>query len=109
MSDVVIPSERSDRGISSNTHYKTADGRSLTFARDDTPSRAVTILSLAASPTFALMALLTSLHGAVPADMLCASTHASRITGMTTMYLLMSVFHTTPWLKLLRTRADRMR
>jgi hypothetical protein len=54
-------------------------------------------LSLAAAPTFAVMGLLSALPGAP--DMLCAS--ASPLTGMTAMYLLMSGFHLSPWLKLL--------
>ena len=52
-------------------------------------------LSLAAAPTFAIMALLT-LAGGAP-DMLCS---ASPLTGMVPMYLLMSAFHSAPWLKL---------
>jgi len=54
-------------------------------------------LSLAAAPTFAAMALATGLSGS---DMLCA---ASPIGGMVPMYLLMSVFHVGPWLRLLAT------
>jgi len=54
-------------------------------------------LSLAAAPTFAVMALVTALGGA-PLDMLCA---ASPIGGMIPMYVLMSVFHVGPWLRLL--------
>ena len=55
-------------------------------------------LSLAAAPTFAAMALVTALGGAP--DMLCA---ASPIGGMVPMYVLMSVFHGGPWLRLLPT------
>jgi hypothetical protein len=54
-------------------------------------------LSLAAAPTFAAMALVTAVVGS---DMLCA---ASPIGGMVPMYLLMSVFHVGPWLRLLAT------
>ena len=63
-------------------------------------------LSLAAAPTFAVMALLT-LAGGAP-DMLCsAAPDASLLTGMVPMYLLMSAFHSAPWLKLVsRRRAD---
>jgi hypothetical protein len=56
-------------------------------------------LSLAAAPTFAAMALLTSSLGDAPA-MLC-TTGGTWLTGMTPMYLLMSAFHSAPWLKLM--------
>ncbi|NRP70732.1 hypothetical protein ILFOPFJJ_01613 [Ensifer psoraleae] len=56
-------------------------------------------LSFAAAPTFATMALLTGVLG--PEDMLCSSApDASPLTGMVPMYLLMSVFHLAPWLRL---------
>jgi len=57
-------------------------------------------LSLAAAPTFATMALLTRIHGGAP-DMICAAMGASPLNGMAPMYLLMSVFHLAPWLKLI--------
>jgi hypothetical protein len=57
-------------------------------------------LSLAAAPTFATMGLLTA-AGGVP-DMLCAAARdASSLNGMALMYLLMSAFHSTPWLRLI--------
>lgn len=57
-------------------------------------------LSLAAAPTFAIMALLSAASGS--ADMVCsAMQESSMVSGMVPMYLLMSVFHCTPWLKLL--------
>ncbi len=56
-------------------------------------------LSLAAAPTFALMALLSAAAGPGPADVLCAG-DAHPLTGMVAMYLLMSAFHLTAWLKL---------
>jgi hypothetical protein len=60
--------------------------------------------SLAAAPTFAIMALLTGLGGG-PADMLCSAAHeASPLSGMLPMYLLMSAFHSAPWLKLISSR-----
>ena len=56
-------------------------------------------LSLVAAPTFAAMALFTSLSGA---DLLCTATgEAGPLGGMTLMYLLMSAFHCPPWLRLL--------
>jgi hypothetical protein len=58
-------------------------------------------LCLAATPTFAIMALLTALGGG-SSDMLCAAMqHASPLGGMVPMYLLMSAFHSAPWLKLI--------
>jgi hypothetical protein len=61
-------------------------------------------LGLAAAPTFAIMALLTSVLGGPP-DMLCSAAHeASPLSGMVPMYLLMSAFHSAPWLKLISSR-----
>jgi len=58
-------------------------------------------LCLAAAPTFAIMALLTGVLGGGPPDMLCSAAHeASPLSGMLPMYLLMSAFHSAPWLKL---------
>lgn len=57
-------------------------------------------LCLAAAPTFALMALVTTATGG--ADMICSSLPTSfPLDGMATMYLLMSAFHLPPWLQLL--------
>jgi hypothetical protein len=57
-------------------------------------------LSLAAAPTFALMALWTGLLGGKP-DIVCVATQGSwSPSGMAAMYLLMSAFHLAPWLKL---------
>lgn len=59
-------------------------------------------IMLAAAPTFAIMALLTGIHGGGSPDMLCSTTQdASPLTGMVSMYLLMSAFHSAPWLKLI--------
>lgn len=65
-------------------------------------------LSLAAAPTFATMALLTGVLGGGPQDMLCSAARDHLpLTGMVPMYLLMSAFHLTPWLKLLSNRKRR--
>ena len=58
-------------------------------------------LCLAATPTFALMALLTAIHRDGMAGILCSAAHdVSPLSGMVAMYLLMSVFHLSPWLTL---------
>ena len=60
------------------------------------------LLSLAAAPTFAIMALLTVIQGDGMQDMVCAAApNASPLTGMVPMYLLMSAFHSAPWLRLI--------
>jgi hypothetical protein len=65
---------------------------------------AADLLCLAATPVFAAMALLAALPDAAPA-MQCGAMHdASPLGGMTWMYLLMSVFHSAPWLRLLAGR-----
>ena len=64
-------------------------------------------LALAASPTFAIMALVTGVIGGGPAEMLCSAAHGSPLSGMVTMYLLMSAFHMAPWLKLIRVPLER--
>ena len=64
-------------------------------------------LVLAASPTFAVMAVLTGVLGGGPAEMLCSAAHGSALSGMVTMYLLMSAFHIAPWLKLIRAPLKR--
>jgi hypothetical protein len=62
---------------------------------------AIDLLALTATPTFALMALLTYCFGGGAADMLCgAAPGMSPLGGMVPMYLLMSAFHLAPWLKL---------
>jgi hypothetical protein len=67
-------------------------------------------LSLAAAPTFAIMALLTGVLGGGPPDMLCsAAQHASPLSGMIPMYVLMSAFHSAPWLKLVSSRRNDAR
>ena len=61
-------------------------------------------LYLAAAPTFAMMALLTGVLGGDQPDALCSIASASPFGGMVPMYLLMSVFHSAPWLKLIASR-----
>ena len=67
-------------------------------------------LYLAAAPTFAVMALLIGVVGAGHPDILCsAAEHTSPLSGMTSMYLLMSAFHSPPWLKLISSRRSGAR
>lgn len=61
-------------------------------------------LGLAATPTFAIMAMLTAVLGVGPADMLCAAGHGLSLGGMVPMYLLMSAFHAAAWLRLIAER-----
>ena len=62
-------------------------------------------LSLAAAPTFAIMALVAGTLGNAAPDMLCsAMSGASALGGMVPMYVLMSVFHLAPWLRLISGR-----
>ena len=62
-------------------------------------------LCLAAAPTFAVMALLTGVLGGGQMAMMCSTApDASPLSGMAAMYLLMSAFHLTPWLRLISRR-----
>ena len=64
-------------------------------------------IGLAGSPTFALMAWIA----ATDAPRMTICTTASDmlpINGMAWMYLLMSLFHLSPWLKLAAGRAERL-
>ena len=60
-------------------------------------------LGLAAAPTFAIMALITATGG--EPQLLCSDAHiGSPLSGMVPMYLLMSAFHSAPWLRLMAGR-----
>jgi hypothetical protein len=75
-------------------------GGTLGSGRGNGTEGAAHILSLAAAPTFAVMALLTGALGVGP-DVLCSATpHAAPLNGMVVMYVLMSAFHSASWLKL---------
>ena len=56
-------------------------------------------LALAASPTFALMAWIAANDAPLMAGC-SAGRSILPIDGMTAMYVLMSLFHLSPWLKL---------
>ena len=61
----------------------------------------VDFLHLAAAPTFAMMALLTGVLGGGSPDALCSIAGAPALSGMLPMYVLMSAFHSAPWLRLI--------
>jgi hypothetical protein len=67
-------------------------------------------LCLAAAPTFAVLALLTGTLGGGQPDIVCSPMeHTWPVSGMTPMYLLMSAFHSPPWLKLISSRRNDAR
>jgi hypothetical protein len=71
-------------------------------------SRAAAGLGLAATPTFAVMALLTGVLGGGGMAAICG-TAPGPLGGMVPMYLLMSAFHSPAWLRLIARRRSRDR
>ncbi len=61
-------------------------------------------LGLAATPTFAAMALWTAIAEAGQPRMLCSAGSVLPMVGMVPMYLLMAAFHLPCWLRLLARR-----
>ena len=85
--------------ISNTTHSVHAE---VGQRREWPKASAGCLLSLAAAPTFAIMALLTGIQDGGMPGMLCSAAHdASPLTGMVPMYLLMGAFHLAPWLRLI--------
>src|SRR5271166_3957378 len=71
--------------------------------REWSKAGADSLLSFAAAPTFALMALMTATDS--EPQLLCTAVHlGSPLGGMIPMYLLMSAFHSGPWLRLISGR-----
>jgi hypothetical protein len=67
---------------------------------------AADFLSLAAAPTFAVVALLSGIFGGGATGAICSAAHGgSLLGGMVPMYLLMSAFHAGPWLRLIQSAA----
>ena len=94
--------ERGGEMISNTTHLVHPE---VGQRREWPKASADRLLALAAAPTFAIMALLTGALDVGPLDMLCPPTqHASPLNGMVVMYVLMSAFHSAPWLKLISSR-----
>jgi hypothetical protein len=65
-------------------------------------------LGLAAAPTFAVMALATAVASDGTMGALCGP-GGWPLDGMAPMYLLMSAFHVSPWLRLMGGRGDEAR
>ena len=60
------------------------------------------LLSVLAAPSFASMALLTIVFDGGQMPMMCsAGQDGFALGGMVPMYLLMTAFHSAPWLKLI--------
>jgi hypothetical protein len=76
---------------------------------DSLPGPAVDVadrFGLAAAPTFALMAWISAVGS--PGMTMCSAASAFvPINDMALMYLLMSLFHLSPWMKLLSARSQR--
>ena len=71
----------------------------------DAPLVVADWVCLAATPTFAVLALLAAAPGSSH-EMMGSTAHgASPLGGMVLMYVLMSAFHTAPWLKLVSRRS----
>jgi hypothetical protein len=62
-------------------------------------------LGFLAAPTFAAMAALTLMVGGNAMRVMCG-VDAPPIARMDAMYLLMSIFHLAPWLKLIANRTS---
>jgi hypothetical protein len=65
-------------------------------------------LAIAAAPTFAAMAIITTLPTGESMGMMCGADPSS-LAGMAPMYLLMGVFHSAPWLERIGNRLSRKR
>lgn len=65
-------------------------------------------LGLAAAPTCGVMAVVQVAARPDSMGMLCmTAAHATPLTGMAAMYLLMGLFHAGPWMRLVRSRRLR--
>jgi hypothetical protein len=90
------------------SHMTGSIDREVTSCQERFKASADHWLSLAAAPTFAIMALLTGVLGGGQPDILCSAAETTLpLSGMIPMYLLMSAFHSQPWLKLISSRRKR--
>jgi len=87
----------------SQVHANASFGRVVRYDIAAGARGAADRLGLAAAPTFAIMALITATGG--EPQLLCSAAHiGSPLSGMVPMYLLMSAFHSAPWLRLMAGR-----
>ena len=94
-----------DPGSAAMTATQRGTAAAFTVGSKASTLSATDWLALAATPTFAIMALLTVFLGGSEPGLLCLSAHdASPLSGMLAMYLLMSAFHSAPWFKLVFNR-----
>ena len=105
----MIASQRETAGACTGSENPTALGATGWLGLAASPTFALMALTgvlgsgpldMLSSPTFALMALLTGVLGGGPLDIVCSAAHGP-LGGMVPMYLLMSAFHSAPWLKLI--------
>jgi hypothetical protein len=87
--------------VTQHPHYA---GRSHSPA-----DRAALVLSLAAAPAFAIMALVTAWFDTGQLAPLCGSGGGFASHGMFVMYLLMSALHAPAWLKVMAGGFDSVR
>jgi uncharacterized membrane protein len=86
------------------------DRSGAAFPEEDSAAvHAAELLRLAAAPVFGIMTVLTIFAGGAHEMSCCSESHMSWSTGMTLMYLLMSLFHLPAWLKLVSVRRERAR
>jgi hypothetical protein len=83
-----------------------SDAANVACAGANAPLGIPDMLRLAATPSFAAMALLSALGGNAMPD-LCAPRLGSPLSGMALMYAMMSAFHAPAWLQLMCDRRAR--